>query len=278
LSDSINYSVLFGASTTASSDIVNTLYGLAASTPSGDPNALQALSTAEKNQTRDIAETESQPQVQRDIAAFEAAVSTATSPAALLKNPTVLKVLLTANGLGNQVGYPALAQQALLSNSADSTSLVNQLSNTAWKSAAQTYSFATEGLSVIQTPSVLSTIASGYAQVIWQNSLDATTPGISNALNFTQQAATITSADQILGNPTWRTVVTTALGIPEQIAFQDLGAQEKAITSQLDIARFQDPHFVETFTQQYLLAAQTNANNSASAASATTSSVVSLLA
>ena len=63
----------------------------------------------------------------------------------------------------------------------------------------------------------------------------------------------ITSVDQILGNPTMRTVVTTALGIPEQIAFQPLEAQEKAISSQLNITQFQDPKFVESFVQHYLI-------------------------
>jgi hypothetical protein len=278
MSGSIDYAMLFGAASASAGSMIDTIYGLAASTPTGDPNALQSLTLAEKNQTQDIAQTAQQPQVQRDIAAFQSAVGSATSPAALLANPVVLKVLLTANGLADQVGYPALAQQALLSDPANSNSLVNQLTNTAWKTAAQTYNFATQGLSVIQSPAVLSTIANAYAEVTWRNSLDATTPGLSNALSFRQQAASITSVDQILGDPTLRTVVTTALGIPQQIAFQDLGAQEKAISSQLDITRFNDPNFVESFTQQYLLAAQTNATNAAAAAGSTAPSVVSLFA
>ncbi len=53
-----------------------------------------------------------------------------------------------------------------------------------------------------------------------------------------------------------RKVVTTALGIPLQIAFQPLQAQEKAISAQLDITKFKDPKFVESFVQRYLLAAQ----------------------
>jgi hypothetical protein len=52
-----------------------------------------------------------------------------------------------------------------------------------------------------------------------------------------------------------------------QIAFQDLGAQERSISSRVDITRFQDPHFVDTFTQQYLIAAQAAAATAASGAS-----------
>jgi hypothetical protein len=59
-------------------------------------------------------------------------------------------------------------------------------------------------------------------------------------------------------------VVTTALSIPEQIAFQNLGAQENAISSRVNIKQFQDPKFVETFVQRYLIA-----NNGSSSATST---------
>jgi hypothetical protein len=172
-----------------------------------------------------------------------------------------MQVLLTANGLGDQVTYTALAQKALTSNINDPKSLANTLTDTRWKSVAQTYDLANKGLSVIQNPKVIATIANAYAEVTWRQSLDATTPGLSNALTFRGEASTITSVDQILGDPVMRTVVTTALNLPLEIAFQPLEAQEKAISSRLDIKQFQDPKFVEQFTQRYLIAAGTNATN-----------------
>ena len=86
-------------------------------------NPVTALQTAEANSTKDIAQTAADPTVARDIASFRAKVAAATSPAQLLQDPTVLKVLLTANGLGDQAQYPALAQKALLSDTTDTTSL-----------------------------------------------------------------------------------------------------------------------------------------------------------
>ncbi len=133
--------------------------------------------------------------------------------------------------------------------------MANQLSNTAWKSAASLYDFANKGLSVLQNPKVIDTLTNGYAEIAWRQSLDQTTPGLSNALSFRASAPSIKSVDQILGNSTLRTVVTTALGIPQEIAFQDLGAQEQAISSRLDVTKFADPKFVEQFTQRYLIAA-----------------------
>jgi hypothetical protein len=253
-----------------SNNLLATIYGTSSGTStatSTDP--LQALAQAEANSTKDIAQEEAQPQVARDLATFRAAVASAKTPEQLLQNPTVLKVLLTANGLGDQVSYTALAQKALLSNTNDTSSLADQLPNTAWKSAASTLDFANKGLSVIQNTSVLDTIASGYAEVLWRTSLDTTTPGLSNALTFRSEASTITSADQILADPALRSVVLTALGIPAQIAEQDIGTEENAITSRLDIRQFKDPKFVEQFAQRYLI--QNNLGDSDSSSSSANS-------
>ena len=246
----------------AGDPVLNALYGINGQASQG--NAIQALTSAEQNQTKAIATTAQQPQIARDMVAFSAAVTSAKNPAALLQDPAVMKVLLTANGLGDQLAYTALASKALLSNVNDPKSLVNQLTDTRWKTVVQTYDFANKGLSILQNPKVISTLANAYAEVTWRKSLDVATPGLSNALSFRQSAGNITSVDQILGDPTLRRVITTALGIPQQIAFQSLPAQEKAVTSQVDITRFKDPKFVESFTQRYLIAAGAAASATAS--------------
>ncbi len=256
----LNISLLFGGSTTDSNSLLSILSGSGAA--SGATNPITALKSAEANQTADIASTAKQPQVARDIATFTKAVTNATSVTQLLSNPTVLNVLLAANGLGDQTSYTALAQKALTSDPTNANSVANQLktTNSAWLSAAQTYQFFAKGLSVIQTPSVLSTVANAYAEVTWRTSLDATTPGLSSALTFRSEASTITSAVQILGDPIMRDVVTTALGLPLQIAIQPLETQEAAITSRLDIKQLQNPQFLDSFVQKYLLAKGSGSN------------------
>jgi len=137
--------------------------------------------------------------------------------------------------------------------------LANVLPNKAWKAAAATYDFADKGLAILRNPKVLATMASAYAEISWRKSLDATTPGLSDALTFRDQAASVTKADDILGNPVLRRVVTTTLGIPLEIAYQTLNAQETAITSRLDIKQLKNKNFVETFVKRYLVAAASSA-------------------
>jgi hypothetical protein len=121
-------------------------------------------------------------------------------------------------------------------------------------------------LASFQKPATIAAIASAYTTDIWETNQDSVTPGLSNALAFKAQASTISSVDQILGDPMMRSVITTTLGIPQQIAFQPLDAQEHAISSRIDIKKFQSPSFVASFVQQYLIA---NAANAAASSSTT---------
>jgi hypothetical protein len=237
------------------SGLLDALYG-GAQASSVDPVA--ALQQAVKNQTTAVADEAKQPDVARDIAAFRKAVANAPDAKTLLADPTARKVLLTANGLGSQTDFAALASKALLSDTSKSGSLASQLSNAQWLTVAKTFDFANKGLTVLKKATVLDSIANGYAEVAWRNSLDQTTPGLSNALDFRSRASTIKTALQVLGDPTFREVVTVALGIPKQIAYQSLDAQAKAITDRLDVTKLSNPTFVEQFTRRYLIENATN--------------------
>ena len=245
-------------STTA--DLFSIINGQSSTGSTIDP--VVALVSAETNQTKDVTQQENDPATSHDISHFLAAVAKAPDLKTLLQDPIARNVLLTANGLGDQTDYTALAVKALSSDTTQTGNLASTLSDTRWLTVAKTYDFANQGLGVLKKSSVLSTITTGYATVKWQQSLDAATPGLSAALDFRSRASTITSVDQILGDSNLRKVVTTALGIPEQIAFQPLEAQEKAISSRIDLTKFQDPSYVEQFTRRFLLANQTSASSS----------------
>ena len=261
----MNYALLFSttSASNASASILSALYNPnppSAAVSTGNP--ITDLKLAQANQTADVAREAKQPQVARDIAAFKNAVSGATSLQAALTNPAVTKVLLTANNLSKYIQYPALAQKALMSDPADSKSLVNKLGDRALLSAAQTYNFAKNGLQALQNSTVISTVANAYTEVLWRQTLDAATPGLSNALTFLGQAKSIKSVDEILGDPANRAVVLTALGIPEQIAFQSLTAQEQAVSSRVKLEDFKKPSYVASLTDQYLLTMQQQASAS----------------
>lgn len=259
----VDYSQLF-ASSVSSTQVTNsmlaTLYSggstnlVNAGVSTGNP--LTDLKLAQANKTADIARAAKQPQVLRDIQAFTNGLAKAKTIQDALRNPNVMKVLLTANNLARYIQYPALAQKALLSDPSQANALVNRLSDSNLLAATKTFNFATTGMTTLRDPKVLASLTNGYAEVLWRQSLEKATPGLSNALAFLTQASAVKQVDDILGNSVNRDVVLTALGIPPQVAFQELRAQEQAVTSRLDVSKLQDPKFVRSLTDQYLLTKQ----------------------
>ena len=164
----INYSLLFGGTSSASdtaASMLTTLYsGATASsgTAVSSGNPILDLKLAEQNQTADVAKEAKDPTVIRDLAAFTKGIANAKDLNTALQNPNVLKVLLTANGMADQLQYTALASKALQSDPTDPNSLVNKLSDTRWKTLATTYNLTTKGLAGLQDPTVQSQIANAY--------------------------------------------------------------------------------------------------------------------
>lgn len=273
----INYNLLFGgeSASDATASILADLYSSSSSTPTttfvSSGNPITDLKLAQSEQTTGVAQEALQPTVARAITAFTTAVANATSIQSALLNPNVQQVLLTANGLSSYIGETALNQKVLLSDPADSNSLVNQLGNSSWLSTVQSYKFAQNGLAELKNPKVVAALSNAYAEVVWRQGLDQATPGLANALTFLGQASSITSADDVLGNYTNFEVVTTALGIPQTIVFQSQEAQENAISSHLDIAKLQDRDYVTSLTDQYLLTMQEQKQSSGSSGSSLSS-------
>jgi len=269
----LNYSLLFSGSTSTSSIVSSMLSAIttgvasSATSAASTGNPLLDLKLAQANQTTDVKLEAQQPQVALDINAFKTAVANAPNIQTALQNPDVQKVLLTANGLSSYIGDTALVQKTFLSDPSNSSSLANQLGDSTFLSAVQTFNFAKNGLAELQNPNVVSTLTSGYAEVMWRQSLDQATPGLSNALAFLSQASSITSVGDILSNQTNFDVVTGALGLPLQIVDQTQEAMTSAITSRLDISKLQDPQFVTTLTDQYLLSQQSSSSSSSSSGS-----------
>jgi hypothetical protein len=270
----VNYSLLFspaGSLPSASAAILNALYNTAPTSTTGfastgDP--LLDLKLAQTDQTADTAKEAQVPQVAQAITAFTSAIKNATSIQSALGNPNVQQVLLTASGLSNYIGETGLVQKAFMSDPSDPNSLVNQLGDGTLLSTVQTYNFAQNGLEELQNPKIQATLTNGYAEIMWRQSLNTATPGLSNALDFISQASSITSVSDVLNNATNFFVITGALGIDPDIANQDLSAQQSAIAaSSLDIPKLQNPAYVTSLTDQYLINQQESNQSSTNSSS-----------
>ncbi len=99
----------------------------------------------------------------------------------------------------------------------------------------------------------ISKVQDFYVGEVRLDNLDAQLPGLGSAILFKRTAASLDTTTKILGSALGREVVTTALGLPKELALQSLVAQEKAINQRLDVSKLQNPDFVDRLAQRYLL-------------------------
>lgn len=200
------------------------------------------------------------PQITRQMDQFAKAVAKAPDLKTALRDPRVLNVLLPAMGMPDAVGQAGLAQRALTADPAATDGLLAKLTDTRWKTAAQTLNLAKGGIEALRDPKLQATLSEGLRRLSWQNGLDAGQAGLGDALIFRERAATAKTAYAVLGDPVLRRVVTTALGLPQQIAVQSVEAQARAITSRLDLGKLQDPKEVARLAERYVVAAAGSAS------------------
>jgi hypothetical protein len=316
-----------------------------------------AITNAEKNEARQLAQVAKDPVVQKDIARYAKVVKSAKTIDDVLNDPVARRVLMTANGLGAYVDSVALAKKAMLSDPADPNSLAARLQATegAWLQFAQDYDILKNGLDRLSprmdgfagkwritleregepveallelgktvtgvwtakidgdivpvtveggsitlnllwedadehlhTTKLTGTLAgdglsvsgpqvddgqpstSTWGAIPWYansvkdvsdnyvaekrlDMLDQQMPGLGTAILFKQIAGTLDTPVKILGSALGREVVTTALGLPKQLALQSLAAQQKAITQRMDPAKLKNEHFADQIAQRYLI-------------------------
>jgi hypothetical protein len=195
------------------------------------------------------------PQQKRAMEQFARAVARAPDIKTALRDPRVLEVIGKALGIPEASSQPGLAQRALLADPADRNGLLARLPDQRWKSAAETLNLKDRGIAALRDPQIQARLAEGLQRAAWRVELEEKSPGLGDAVLFRDKAAQgLSSPYEVLGNPVLRRVVTTALGLPPQLAVQSVEAQLRAVTAKLELDKLRDPRLAQRLAERYLVA------------------------
>lgn len=228
-------------------------------------SALAALRRAiqPNEEAKALARIASEPMQKRAMDQFRKAVETAPDIKTALKDPRVLQVVTTALGIPEGASQPGLALRALLSNPTDPKSLVNRLSDTRWKAAAEALQLGAKGLVALRDPKIQATLNEGLQRARWRNDLEEKQTGLGDAVIFRERAAAVDgNVYAVLGDPILRRVITGALGLPKEIAVQSVETQARAVESRLKLDKLNSPKEVQRLAERYLLNVAMNENSS----------------
>jgi hypothetical protein len=193
------------------------------------------------------------PMVKREVDAFRERIGNVGSVEDVFKDYKVMSFVLTASNLGDEVQYPGRAQRILSETAENTDALMNRLTDKRWKSAAEALKFGETGVTTLKSAETIDALAEAYVKIKYEEQLGKQNMAVPYARAFKERIAEAETYYDILGDKVLRDVVTTALGLPAEIAYQEVETQAAALESRVKLEDFKDPAFLEKFTQRYLI-------------------------
>jgi len=233
----------FTSIATANASLALTLLGGSVSSTgsSGGPTmtALAGFKPYVQNEPQKIADYTKTSQYQRDLTYFKSHIGKVKSVDELVKDPRLLNFILSAFNLQSDAQYPAKVKEILNSDLNDRTSYANSLIDPRYQQLAKEFNVHTNGMKSFSDQTVINDLISKYTTNTYEASLSDVNPALRSAAYFLRNIGSITDAYNILGDAVLRNVVTTALGLPAEVANLPVEDQRKLIMSKLDITKLE---------------------------------------
>lgn len=193
----------------------------------------------QNNEARQLEVLAKDSVIQRSTAYFRENISSATSAADLVKDYKLLDVALSAFGLEEDIGSKAFIQKVLESDTSDSESLVNRLSDKRYLRLAAAFGY---GNGATQPDSLGDRISEAYLQREYERRVGESDENLRLALNGRremQQLAGRDSSDntlwyEVMGNPPLRKVFEGAFGFGSSYGKLPIDRQLEEFTKAAD--------------------------------------------
>ncbi|UEM20221.1 DUF1217 domain-containing protein [Skermanella mucosa] len=192
--------------------------------------------------------------VKAEVDYFNKNIQSVKSVDDLFKDRRMIQFVLDAVDLGKETGKMGLIKKVLTQKADDPDALMNKLVDKRFKTAASLLKLGENGLGTIQRESTKADLAELYVKNKYDAGLASQNSAVPLALYFKENASSVKNTYEILGDQRMRHVVTTALGLPLQLANQSVEAQAAAIEKRLKLSDLKDEKFVDKLAQRFLMA------------------------
>lgn len=233
----------------------------------------------EATQARQRETFERSPMVLREAEYFRQNAAKAVTPEDLVKDRRLLSVALGAFGLGGEINKQAFIRKVLESDTSDPSSFASRLGDPRFKALAEKFGYGGFGGGVnVKLNSFREDVIARYKSLEFERAVGEVDNDMRLAMNFKREIAALAREDisdrtgwlRIMGNSPLRTVVATALGLPDSVIKLDVDQQADLFARKAEqifggktVEVFSDPAKVELAIRRFFLFNQMKAGPSA---------------
>lgn len=225
------------------------------------------------------------PMVTRELQYFRDHIRSADTPEALMNDYRLARVVLTAYGLGSEIGKKAFVERIMAEGTDDPSSFANRLRDPRFQALAKGVGFGNIGGSRTLFTKFQDEIEQGFLRQTLEEAVGANDESLRLALNFDRRIGAIANGAavenagwfQIMGELPLRRVVEGAFGLPVSFGLTDLDQQRSVLTRRTQAlfggngspAAFTKPENTETLIRRFLALSQASGAVSGTAPQAT---------
>lgn len=262
------------------------MFGLTANVPVGGLAGWRYLQRTETTQLELISKS---PRVSRDLEYFDANIAKATTAEALVEDPTLLRVALTAFGLEDQQQNKAFLLKVLEEGTIAEDAFANRLSDKRFHDFAEAFSYGNVFGPPLVADFFKEDIRADFLRQSFEIAVGEQDENLRLALNFVrniQEIAQDPAVEQagwfgVMGQAPIRQVVEKAFGLPAQTVGLDLDRQRElfeakssSVLGQSDAGVFLDPEKVDEVVRRFLLRSQIESGDLGYSSGATALSIL----
>ncbi len=224
------------------------------------------------------------PQVMRELQYFRDHIRDADTPEGLMGDYRLARVVLTAYGLGSEVGKKAFVERIIAEGTDDPSSFANRLRDPRFQALAKGVGFGNVGGSRTLFTKFQAEIEQGFLRQTLEEAVGASNESLRLALNFDRRIGAIANGPavenagwfQIMGELPLRRVVEGAFGLPASFGLSDLDQQRGVLSRRTQAlfggsgspGAFAKPENSETLIRRFLALSQASGAAAGSAAQA----------
>lgn len=200
---------------------------------------------------RSLIQVTSEPQVQREIDYYRSNIGNVSTIEEFVGDRRLFDFAMKAFGLAEMSYAKAFMAKVLEGGRDDPDSLANTLADRRYRDFVEAFDFSRYGDATTAFSRAQQGVVDMYIRQTLEEDAGSQNEGVRLALYFQRKAGQIESAYDILGDRALATVVRSALGLPDSMAFLDVAKQKDMIESRMDLADFKNPVKLDDFLRRF---------------------------
>lgn len=200
-------------------------------------SALALFKQIRQNEVQFRQQFQNRADVQKEIDNFKKQAAKVKDVDELVNDRKVLGVLLSAFGLDQEINNPGKLKAIINSDPTDVNSFANRLNDPRFGELAAFIDAPNNDLLNLVTASKQQEVIDKFLTNEFQKNVGSQNPAVRDAFFFLNKINSVDSTFSILGDLPLRTIVTTTLRLPPQIAQQSVEKQAALIEAKFDVGR-----------------------------------------